>query len=81
MTPLYGPFSHHALLRLTADGRGGGEGRLVTGVAFMKLRGQREERRSFEELGWPTLDGPWPAYADADYRVSVEGGRQQVRIC
>ncbi|WP_189969060.1 rRNA adenine N-6-methyltransferase family protein [Streptomyces violascens] len=80
VTPLYGPFGHDALLRLTADGQGGGEGRLVTGVAFMKMRGQRADR-SFAELGWPTVDGPWPAYADADYRVTVGGGRQQVRIC
>ncbi|MFE9559107.1 protein-L-isoaspartate(D-aspartate) O-methyltransferase [Streptomyces sp. NPDC006703] len=79
VAPLYGPFGHDALLRLTADGRGGGEGRLVTGVAFMKVRGQRADR-SFEELGWPTVDGPWPAYADADYRVTVRGGQQAIQV-
>ncbi|KOU50139.1 rRNA adenine N-6-methyltransferase family protein [Streptomyces sp. WM6378] len=79
VAPLHGPFGHDALLRLVADGQGGGTGRLVTGVAFMKMRGQRADR-SFAELGWPTADGPWPAYADADYRVTVGGGRQQIQI-
>ncbi|MFI6688345.1 methyltransferase domain-containing protein [Streptomyces sp. NPDC050485] len=80
VTPLYGPFGHDALLRLVADGRGGGEGRLVTGVAFMKVRGQRTAHRSFEELGWPTVDGRWPAYADVEYRVTVRDSRQEIRI-
>ncbi|MFD9795849.1 rRNA adenine N-6-methyltransferase family protein [Streptomyces sp. NPDC059070] len=79
ITPLYGPFGHDALLRLIADGQGGGDGRLVTGVAFMKVRGQRAER-SFEELGWPTVTGPWPRYVDADYHVTVRNGRQKIQI-
>ncbi len=81
VTPLYGPFGHDALLRLVADGHGGGEGRLVTGVAFMKMRGQRRTERSFADLGWPTVEGPWPAYADVDYQVSVHDRRQRIRIC
>ncbi|MEU5436462.1 methyltransferase domain-containing protein [Streptomyces sp. NPDC020719] len=79
VTPLFGPFGHDALLRLVADGRGGGEGRLVTGVAFMKVRGQRADR-SFEELGWPSVDGPWPRYVEVDYRVTVRDGQQKIRI-
>ncbi|MEU2956283.1 methyltransferase domain-containing protein [Streptomyces xanthochromogenes] len=80
VTPLHGPFGHDALLRLVADGHGGGIGRLVTGVAFMKMRGQRHTGRSFADLGWPTADGPWPAYADVVYQVSVHDGHQQIRI-
>ncbi|GGP78352.1 methyltransferase domain-containing protein [Streptomyces melanogenes] len=77
VTPLFGPFGHDALLRLIADGQGGGEGRLVNGVAFMKVRGQRAER-SFEKLGWPTVNGPWPPYGD--YRVTVRDGRQKIQV-
>ncbi|MGW2863607.1 methyltransferase domain-containing protein [Streptomyces sp. NPDC001205] len=79
VTPLYGPFGHDGLLRLVADGQGGGEGRLVSGVAFMKVRGQRGER-SFAELGWPTVEGPWPAYGDVVYQVRIHAGRQEIRI-
>ncbi|MFF3982327.1 methyltransferase domain-containing protein [Streptomyces sp. NPDC001828] len=81
LTPLYGPFGHDALVRLVADGEGGGEGRLVTGVSFMKMRGQRAEDRTFEELGWPIVDGPWPAYTDVDYRVTIRAGQQRIRVC
>ncbi|AYG78217.1 Protein-L-isoaspartate O-methyltransferase [Streptomyces hundungensis] len=80
VTPLHGPFGHDALLRLVADGQGGGAGRLVTGVAFMKMRGQRAER-PFTDLGWPTVEGPWPAYSEACYQVTVRDGRQRIRIC
>ncbi|WP_167163193.1 methyltransferase domain-containing protein [Streptomyces sp. MBT27] len=80
VTPLYGPFGHDGLLRLIADGHGGGQGRLVTGVAFMKTRGQRRTDRSFADLGWPTVDGPWPAYADALYQVTVQDGHQRIHI-
>lgn len=79
ITPLNGPFGHDALLRLVADGEGGGQGRLLTGVAFMKMRGQREER-PYSELGWPLVAGGWPAYTDAEYRVTVKGGRQQISL-
>ncbi|WP_371656467.1 MULTISPECIES: methyltransferase domain-containing protein [unclassified Streptomyces] len=79
ITPFNGPFGHDALLRLVADGNGGAQGRLVTGVAFMKVRGQREER-PYSELGWPTATGSWPAYADADYRVTLREGQQSIQI-
>ncbi|MEU2949738.1 hypothetical protein ACIA78_32110 [Streptomyces xanthochromogenes] len=80
VTPLLGPFGHDTLLRLVADGQGGGIGRLVTGVAFMKMRGQRHTGGSFADLGWPMVDGPWPAYADVVYQFSVHDGRQPTRI-
>ncbi|WP_246033367.1 methyltransferase domain-containing protein [Streptomyces hundungensis] len=80
VVPLNGPFGHDALLRLVADGRGNGEGRLVSGVAFMKLRGQRRPV-PYADLGWPAMGGPWPAYADAEYRVTVVRGRQEIQIC
>ncbi|MFC0844147.1 methyltransferase domain-containing protein [Streptomyces noboritoensis] len=79
VTPLNGPFGHDALLRLVADGDGGAEGRLVTGVAFMKVRGQRDEL-PYDELGWPEVTGTWPTYTDADYRVTLHEGRQSIRI-
>lgn len=68
LTPLDTPFGHEALLRLVADGKGGAEGHLVTGVSFMKTRAQRP-RRPYAELGWPA----W-----TDYRVTVRDGTQRI---
>ncbi|MFK8906663.1 methyltransferase domain-containing protein [Streptomyces sp. YS-3] len=79
VTPLNGPFGHDALLRLVADGEGGARGRLVTGVAFMKMRGQRDEL-PYAELGWPTVRGTWPAYSEVEYRVTIGGGRQRILL-
>ncbi|MFH8410407.1 methyltransferase domain-containing protein [Streptomyces sp. NPDC018019] len=75
VTPVATPFNwdggtYDGLCRLVCDGEGSAVGRMVSGVAFMKVRGQRSQR-PFEELGWPAL---------GDYQVSVsaEAG-QRVR--
>ncbi|MFF0744985.1 methyltransferase domain-containing protein [Streptomyces sp. NPDC004111] len=58
VTPIATPMRCDALAWLKSDGQGGGEGRLVTALYFMKVRGQRESR-PWRETGWPT----WPQWS------------------
>jgi protein-L-isoaspartate(D-aspartate) O-methyltransferase len=54
VTPLATPYGHDGLLRMVCDGNGGGQGRLVSAVRFMPLRGQQQPDR-WAEFGWPGL--------------------------
>ncbi|MGW7521802.1 methyltransferase domain-containing protein [Streptomyces sp. NPDC054796] len=69
ITPLSSPFGCDGLCRLVCDGEGDAKGNLISGVTFMKVRGQREQC-SFRDLGWPE----W-----SDYQVTVQGGEQRIR--
>ncbi|MEU7160710.1 methyltransferase domain-containing protein [Streptomyces chrestomyceticus] len=69
VTPVDTPFNCDGLCRLVCDGEGGATGRMVGGLDFMKVRGQRA-RRPYSELGWPL----W-----SDYHVTAGPGGQRIR--
>lgn len=81
LAPLDTPFGCDGLLRLVADGRGGGSGRLLRGVAFMRVRGQRDTR-TYGELGWPPPrsypPGGWPSWRQ--YRVTADRSGQRIAV-
>ncbi|MCZ4120265.1 hypothetical protein [Streptomyces sp. H39-S7] len=62
---------------MVADGEGGGQGTLITGLAFMPTRAQRQAR-PFDTLGWPANPGPWPGWDH--YHVSVHNGLQKIQL-
>ncbi|QCX80605.1 protein-L-isoaspartate O-methyltransferase [Streptomyces sp. YIM 121038] len=68
ITPLSTPFGTDALLKLTADGRGGGAGRLVCALRFMRVRGQRRPQ-PWSTYGWPSLPG-----------IAADGERQTIAL-
>ncbi|MER7652652.1 MULTISPECIES: methyltransferase domain-containing protein [Streptomyces] len=70
ITPISTPLGSDALLWLQPDGDGSAHGGLITGVAFMKLKSQRQ-RAPWRELGWPRFP---------DWTVTVgRDGEQRIR--
>ncbi|WP_161624821.1 methyltransferase domain-containing protein [Streptomyces spectabilis] len=70
IAPLATPFGTDALLKLTADGSGGGAGRLVCALRFMRVRGQRRPE-PWSTYGWPRLPG---------IAVAADGERQTITL-